>query len=65
MFHTNYVASTITSDPTTGNALKITFAPTLTPNYELKYGFNNIANITITNMVQNANIKQIRINAPG
>jgi hypothetical protein len=64
-YYTDYTATTITSDPTTGNPLIISFIPTLTPNYELKYGFENIANVTLTNMIQNAKVKQIRITAPG
>jgi hypothetical protein len=64
-FYTDYPATTITTDPSSGSALTISFLPTLTPNYELKYNFNNIAKITITNMLQNQNVKQIRINAPG
>ena len=44
-FYTNYNAATITTDPTTNNPLNITFTPTLTPNYQLKYSFNNIARI--------------------
>ena len=44
-FYSNYAASTITTDPTTSAPLSISFTPTLTPNYQLKYGFNNIARI--------------------
>ena len=62
-FYTNYAAGTITSDPTTGNPLAITFTPTLTPDYQLKYGFNNIARIEITHMLQNKNIEMIYIYA--
>lgn len=60
-FYTAYSASTITTDPTSGNELLITFTPTLTPNYQLKYGFNNIARIEISHMLQNKNVKQIYI----
>lgn len=44
-FYTSYTASTITTDPLTSNPLSISFTPTLTPDYQLKYGFNNIAKI--------------------
>ena len=63
-FYSDYTASTITTDPTTSNPLTISFIPTLTPNYQLKYGFNNIAKVTLTNMIQNSNVKQIVIYAP-
>jgi len=45
--------------------LGITFTPTLTPNYELKYTFWNIALVTINNILQNNKIQQIYITAPG
>lgn len=63
-FYTDYTASTITTDPTTSNPLTISFVPILTPNYQLKYTFWNIANVTFTNMLQNSNVKQIYIRAP-
>ncbi len=44
-FYSGYGATTITVDPTSGEDLSITFTPTLTPDYQLKYGFNNIARI--------------------
>ena len=64
-FYTDYTASTITVDPSSGSALTMTFTPTLTPNYELKYGFNNIVLVSITNMLQNNMVKLIYITAPG
>ena len=63
--YTDYAASTITTDPTTSTPLTITFTPTLTPNYQLKYSFNNIARIEITNMLQNKNIQMIYITTGG
>ena len=44
-FYTNYAAGIIYTDPTSNNALSIKFTPTLTPDYQLKYGFKNIARI--------------------
>ena len=44
-FYTSYQASTLVYDPTSSAPLSILFTPTLTPNYQLKYGFNNIARI--------------------
>ena len=44
-FWTNYYVSYITTDPNSNNALSIDFTPTLTPDYQLKYSFNNIARI--------------------
>ena len=44
-FYTNYWVNHITTDPKTGEALEIDFTPTLTPDYQLKYSFNNIARI--------------------
>lgn len=41
----DYWVNHITTDPTSGNQLAITFTPTLTSNYQLKYSFNNIARI--------------------
>lgn len=64
-YYGDYKGTTITTDPTTNSALTISFTPTLTPNYELKYNFWNIANVTITNMLQNNQVKQIRIYPPG
>lgn len=52
-FYTGYSATTITTDPTSSSALTIFFVPTLTPDYQLKYNFWNIANVTITKMLQN------------
>ena len=60
-FYTNYDAATITIDPVTGNPLEISFTPTLTPDYQLKYGFNNIARVNITHILQNSNIQMIHI----
>lgn len=67
VFYTNYAATLITTDPTSSTALSISFTPTLTTGYGyfLKYSFSNIALITITNMMQNLNIQQIYIWAPG
>ena len=55
-FWTSYWVSHITTDPTSNNALAISFTPTLTPNYPLKYGFNNIARIEISHLLQNDRI---------
>jgi hypothetical protein len=44
--------------------LAITFTPTLTPDYQLKYGFNNIAKIEISYILQNKNIQMIHLAAP-
>ena len=63
--YTNYYTSVITTDPTTSNTLTVSFTPTLTPNYHLKYGFWNIAKLTITHLLQNEHIQRIRIDAPG
>ena len=63
-FYTSYTATHITIDPTTSTTLGITFTPTLTPNYQLKYTFSNIALVTINNMLQNLNIKKIKLTAP-
>ena len=41
----NYWVNHITKNPADGAQLSFTFIPTLTPNYQLKYGFNNIARI--------------------
>ncbi|CAM5999585.1 unnamed protein product [Sphagnum balticum] len=63
-FYTSYTTSTIYNDPITNNPLSITFVPTLTPNYQLMYTFNNIAKITISYALQNAQIQQIYITSP-
>ena len=60
-FYTNYNVAHITVDPTSGNTLSISFTPTLTPDYQLKYGFNNIARIEVTHLLQNKNIQMICI----
>jgi len=52
-------------DSNTGSSNTISFTPTLTPNYQLKYGFKNIAKIEITNMLQNKYVKMILLQAPG
>jgi len=44
-FYTDYQATTLFYDPTSSQPLTISFTPTLTPNYELKYSFSNIAKI--------------------
>ena len=62
-FYTNYNAAVITSDPISGEPLNISFTPTLTPDYQLKYGFNNIAKITFTHLLQNSQIQMIYIEA--
>lgn len=59
------MASTITTDPTSNSSLSITFTPTLTPNYHLKYGFPNIAKVEITNILQNNKIKMIYVYTGG
>jgi len=64
-FYTNPSVVHITTDPTSSTPLRITFIPTLTPNYQLKYGFPNIALIKISKLLQNLNIQHIRLNAPG
>ena len=51
-------------DSNTGPPNFINFTPTLTPDYQLKYGFNNIAKIEITNMLQNKYVKMILLQAP-
>jgi hypothetical protein len=48
-----------------GNDLNITFTPTLTPDYQLKYGFSNIARIEITYLLQNKYVQQIYLYAGG
>ena len=58
-FWTSYWVNHITSDPNSGNALSIAFTPTLTPNYQLKYSFNNIARIEISHLMQNQHIQMI------
>lgn len=63
-FYSSYSAATITTDPTSATALSITFTPTLTPNYWLKYGFNNIGKVVLSKFFQNGFVKQIRLNAP-
>ena len=63
-FDTNsYWTTHITTDPTSSEPLTITFTPTLTPDYQLKYGFNNIARIEITHLMQNKHIEAIYITA--
>ena len=54
----------ITTDPVTSNPLAITFTPTLTPNYQLSYNFDNIAKIQISYLLQNKNIQQIFLTSP-
>ena len=62
-FYTSYWVNHITSDPSTGNTLDIDFTPTLTPDYQLKYSFNNIARIEISHLMQNDKIKMIYVEA--
>lgn len=64
-FYTGYNAATITTDPTSSQQLLITFTPTKTPNYQLKYGFENIARVEISHMLQNKNVQQIYIYTQG
>lgn len=64
-FYTNYWVDHITTDPGTSDPLTITFSPTLTPDYQLKYGFNNIARIEVTHMLQNEHIQMMYLTAPG
>ena len=52
-FTTDYWVNHITSNPADSAPLSITFTPTLTPNYQLKYDFNNIARIEVTHLMQN------------
>lgn len=63
-FHSDYQASTLFYDPTTLDALSISFTPTLTPDYQLKFGFNNIAKIELTHLIQNKYVQMIYISAP-
>ena len=51
-------------DPTTSTPLEITFTLTLTPNYQLKYQFNNISLVKLSRLLQNLNIKHIKLNVP-
>lgn len=44
-FTTSYLVNHIQTDPNSGDALEISFTTTLTPDYQLKYSFNNIARI--------------------
>ncbi len=64
-FYSDYTASTLMYDSNTGTSNVINFTPTLTPNYQLKYGFKNIAKVEITNMLQNKYVKMIFLQAPG
>ena len=52
-FTTNYWVDHIRNNPADSAALEIDFNPTLTPDYQLKYGFNNIARIEVTHLLQN------------
>ena len=63
-FNTDYWVNHITTDPTSGEQLTMTFTPTLTPNYQLKYGFNNIMRIEVTHMMQNEHIQMLYVSAP-
>lgn len=63
IYFDNY-ANVITIDPSTSEPLNITFTPTLTPDYQLKYQFPNIARVEITHLLQNDNIQMIRLDAP-
>lgn len=63
-FTTDYWVDHITSNPADSAPLSITFTPTLTPNYQLKYDFNNIARIEITHMLQNKHVEMLYLTAP-
>jgi hypothetical protein len=63
-FTTSYLVNHIQTDPNSGDALEISFTTTLTPDYQLKYSFNNIARIEITHLLQNTNIRMIYITGP-
>lgn len=56
IFYTSYTVGTIVTDPVSNNPLAITFETTLTPDYQLSYGFNNIARIEISYLMQNKHI---------
>lgn len=60
----SYWVNHITADPVTGTQPTITFTPTLTPNYQLKYGFSNIARVEISYLLQNDKIQMIYLTAP-
>ena len=64
VFYTAYTLPVTTVDPTSTNALAITFTPTLTPNYELSYNFDNIVKVKMSYLLQNKNVQQILLNAP-
>lgn len=64
IFTTSYTVPIITTDPTSGNPLAITFTPTLTPNYQLSYNFDNIAKVEISYLLQNNKVQQILLTAP-
>ena len=59
--NTHYWVNHITTDPATGDPLSITFTPTLTPDYQLKYDFSNVARIEITHLMQNKHIQMIYV----
>lgn len=65
VFTTTYQVQVITTDPISTNPLSITFTPTLTPNYQLSYNFDNIAKVKISYLLQNSKIQQILLSAPG
>lgn len=60
-FTTYFWVNHIQTDPTTSDALSFSFTPTLTPNYQLKYGFSNIARVQISHLMQNQLIKMIYV----
>ncbi len=64
LFYTSYTVPVITTDPISTNALSITFSPTLTPNYELSYNFDNIVKVQMSYLLQNDRIKQVLLSAP-
>lgn len=55
-FYTTYTVPIITIDPVSNNPLTIAFTPTLTPNYQLSYNFDNIAKLELSYMLQNNKI---------
>jgi hypothetical protein len=65
VFTTTYTVPIITTDPVSSNPLAISFTPTLTPNYQLSYNFDNIAKVEISYLLQNNKVQQILLTAPG
>lgn len=64
-FYTSYSLATITTDPSSGTALGVSFTPTLTSNsYQLNINFNNIAKVDLTNLYQNSRVTSIWVVPP-